>query len=798
MKRLIEKWADVVTTYRWSTILLGLVATVMAGVAVQHLYFENSTDMWFLEDDPTLTIYRNHKKEFQNDEFLVVGIAARPGDEHVVNQDTIALVHKISQFLDEHKHVTKVRSLTTYQYLRESLGMLKVEELVPMGIEGPELSETDTVKIVEILKEERLARDLAVTADLKHTAVSARIVEAPDGENPKLELAHDFLAFAEKEGFQEKGWTLHLSGAAMINESYFRCSTYDQAIIYPIMMVIMLVMLACLFRTWVGVVLPAMVVVCSVVITLGLAGTLGWPLNMLNVTLPTILTVVGLGDAIHILVGFYAARNEGLGPREAAYKVATTLFLPCLYTSVTTCIGFFALSSSRLVPVIQFGLEAGIGVLIAFLLSVTVLPALLCSVKSTSRGGVLATGGSLNRLTMGIPSFAYRHRWVIAGAFVVILLPSMWFTSTLEADTSFERNFKEGFPIRTATRYFDEHYGGALALELTLDSQKEGGAKEPEFLNRVLELQRRLEAHEGTGRGLSLADYLMEINEKLNDGETGAYKLPDSRGLVAQYLLLYSNAGPSEDLSDMISFDETKLRLSVILKSRPASITKKWVDEIRTMLTKDFPELNASLTGRTVMFNNMDAYVQEGLISSFSIAFVLIIICFFVLLRSVKYGILAMLPSVFPILVAGGVMGMLNIYLDFATMMIAAVTMGIAVDDTVHFLWHYVQGRRKGMVRSEAVDFAIGHSGKAILLTSMILWCGFGMLVFSTFVPNIYFGVFGSLIILMALVGDLLVMPALIACRDRRASIDLPQPEPGEEEELKVEEKEEELATSSS
>ncbi|MCP3678201.1 MAG: MMPL family transporter, partial [Deltaproteobacteria bacterium] len=275
--------------------------------------------------------------------------------------------------------------------------------------------------------------------------------------------------------------------------------------------------------------------------------------------------------------------------------------------------------------------------------------------------------------------------------------------ATIEVDTNFVRNFKEDSTIRQGLDHFDIRYKGALSLEFMLDSGKEEGIKEPEFLKRALEFQEYVSAQEGSGKANSYINYLMKINQSLHNEDPAYYKIPDTRDMVGQYLLLYSNSGPEEDLSDLMTFDGRYMRISVNFEVAPSSVTKQRVEIIQQQIDSRFQDLNITTTGRAALFNKMDVYVLEGLITSFSIAFLIIAICFLVLLRSFRYGLPALIPNLIPILAAGAVMGLFGIYLDFSTLIIAAVTLGIAVDDTIHVMSHYVDARRKGVPQEEAI-----------------------------------------------------------------------------------------------
>jgi uncharacterized protein len=253
-----------------------------------------------------------------------------------------------------------------------------------------------------------------------------------------------------------------------------------------------------------------------------------------------------------------------------------------------------------------------------------------------------------------------------------------------------------------------------------------------------------------------------KMNQSMHNDDPSWYKIPDSRELVAQYFLLYELSGPEEDLSDMKTHDERYMRVSLKVVNMPTSRLKKLTEKIRQQIDREFSQLDITITGNMVLFNRMDTYIQEGMVKSFSLAFVLILLCFFFLFKSIKYGLLSMIPCMTPILVAGGLMVVLDVYLDFATMMVAAVTFGIAVDDTIHVMSRYITGRRSGKSRQKSVYIAITESGRPVMFTSFVLYCGFSTLLLSSFIPNLYFGIFGATIILLALIADLLLLPALI------------------------------------
>ena len=761
-----NSWATFVIKHRLVVILISLIITVGAAMGLKNLYFESSTDIWFLKDDPVLLNYNQLKNNFGSDDYLVVGVESTTKDGDLINQETLVAIKKITDFLEEHVAVNKVRSINKFEYIFYEDDKLNVETAIPYS-QNFDFSKEEISKIREILKSETIAHNLLFTKDLNHSIISARVVEQKDytgPDNPKTDLAADFRAFVQSEGLDKSNkFKLNYSGSSIISEAFFHYSTIDQSISYPLMMLCILVFLFAIFRTWMGMLLPFAVVVVASIVCMGAIGYSGLPINMLNITLPTILTVIGLGSAVHVLMRFYKEQGLGLNSKEAAVETIKKNLKPCFYAFITTFSGYLALTTSKLAPVVEFGFEMMLGVLIAFLFSLVTLPAILSysrvkPVNATrlSKTGIIAR--TLHDWPQKILGFRKQVLWCTA----LLLIPSLYFLSKVEVDTNFVRNFKADAPVRKGLEYFDQTYKGALSLEFMLDSGKAEGVKDPKFLQRAVEFQNYVTSLEGTGRATSISNYLMKINQVMHNNDPAFFKIPETRNLVGQYLLLYSSSGPDEDLTDLMDFSGQHMRVSVFFAVAPSKITKQRVEEIESYIATNFSDLNITTSGRAVLFNNMDTYVLEGLISSFALSFALITLCFFVLLRSIKFGVMALIPNVLPIIFAGAAMGAFGIYLDFATLMIAATTLGIVVDDTIHFMSGYVAARKSNSNHEQAVTHTIRHSGTALVSTSIILIIGFSMLMLSSFVPNIFMGAIGVVVIVVAILGDMLLLPALL------------------------------------
>jgi len=822
-KQFVDGWAEFVVEKRIWVLLVSLVVAVMVLLPMKNLYFDNSNDMWFLKNDPTLTAYDDLLGYFGDNEYFLIGIEAKPG-ETVFTKDYIQLTYELTEYLQDNdflkdlqfskltrsrnvekfavepmqddtllgagddfdasgfgetpdeagetpvvqrshpiRAVTKLQSLVTYQVTKADGDNLDVIDLFPESQSDFTGSDEELQKAAALMKGEDLALGALVSEDFKHALISARTTYLKGTVDHHVKLVDQVKAFVKEKGYEKQGFVFHFTGNPEISANFFEASMADQGLTIPLMFLLIILVLVTSFRTISGLMMPLLVIVGSVFITLGFMGSLGWALNMLNVTLPVILMAVGIGDSVHLLVEFYHLRSKGFDSKEAAKEAVRQLYVPCMNTSITTALGFLSIGFSKLGPLREFGLIAAFGVVAAFLITVTLLPALVSFTKGKeSKQQETSEEGWIALITGNLTDFTYRFSRPIAFGGLVVTLVSVFFMSKVEVNANFVDYFKPDTQMRMDLDYFNENYNGGFFLEFILDSGEEKGVLDPKFLSRAKKLQVWLQSLDKTGKATSMVDMLETFNKAMH-GDDPAFKvLPDSRELVAQYLLLYSNSSPTEDLTDLKTFDERRMRISLRLVNQPTKQTKKFVEMIQQTIDKDYPDLHVTITGMPVLYNNMDTYILEGIVTSFSLAFISIFLCFIVLLRSVKYGLLAVIPSLFPILLAGGIMGLMGINLNLAAMIIASVTFGIAVDDTIHIMSRYIKVRQSGKSRKEAVHASVSETGKAITYTTVILFFGFSILMVSTFVPNIQLGFFGAVILAVALIASLTLLPAVM------------------------------------
>ncbi len=721
-----------------------------------------------MEGDPNLTAFNELLDLFGDVEYLSIGIEAPEGDPDVFTPETLEVIQALTGFLEARPEVTQVRSLTQYEHTHSDGAMIETDPVVEV-IDDPE----DLRRAREIIQTEPMAQGTLITEDLQHTRIAARVRYEVGKSDNKMALMGAVRRFIEEEDFAGRGYALRLSGQPVFTEQFEVLTKRDQRWINPTMAVIMILILFFSFRSITGMLLPWAVIGTSIVYVSGLQGWLGWPHSVVESALIPALIIIGVGISVHVLVEFYHFRARGQAPKTAAASAVEHLWTPAFYTALTTAAGFLALGVTELVPVRQFAWLGALGAMTLFIIAMTLMPALLSFIGGFSQRTRHAVDtGMIARLTRRLPVFIqhYCKPLILGGAALLII--SLVLVPNVKVDSNFITYFKSDNPTRADLMYFDDVYNGIQNIDLVIDSGQESGIHQPGFLREVATLQAWLEQQPETGNANSLIDFHKQINQALHHDDPAWYQLPDSPEMAAQFLLMYDNTGPDEDLTDLKDFYERYLRIAVPITNMPASTTDAFLERVHQYLAEAHPQLDVELTGSLVMYNAQDRYINQGMLRSFMIALVIIGLSFMVLFRSLKYGLIALIPSVVPILMTGALLVILGINLNLGTMIVGAMTMGIAVDDAIHVMNRYLLARRTGDNTHDAIVRAMTESGRAVVFTSVILVSGFSVMLLGSFIPYIYTGLFAATIMALALLGDLIFLPALLYWIDGRRADD--------------------------
>ena len=767
MNALVKAWADFTIAFRLPIIvgsILLLLAVLLTGKTIP---FDNSTERYFVAGDPTLLEYDNLIDLFGDNEYLIVGFEASDTESDIFNADTLRDIARVSDFLEYHEYVTQLRSITNFQYIHADDDDLRTDYLiedVEALVDNP--AAIDAIRTT--LNDEPLALDNLITRDFRHTRVAARVEHNDETSETKVQLVQDLYRFVEEENLSSDSYILHLSGYPLAQERFETVSAEDVSVLIPLMVGLMVLILFFSFRSIWATIAPWLVIASGILLVQEIQSYIGIPHSTVDTgALAPTLIIIGIGIAVHVLLEFFNFMHAGKDGIESARSTIINIWRPAFFTAITTSAGFLSLAVTKILPVREFAILGAMGSVILFLFALTVLPALLSYMKkipeNTNR---VLDAGFISRITERVPGFTLRNRNRILFSGLLVLLFSIWNIPNIVIDSNYVTLFKESSQIRQDIEYFDDVYRGMMNLDIILDSGEEEGIKDPDFLTQLDAIENWLTERNSLGPIVSIVDYLKDINQALNGDDPDFYRIPSSREMTAQYLLLYESSGANEDLSDMKDFENRHARLVVPVVNMEASEMQAELESIEAYLRENYPQLQAIVTGTMALYTVQDTYISEGMAQSFLIALAVITLFFITLFKSVKYGLLSIIPSILPIVLAGSFAGWIGISLDQSAVIVFAMTMGIAVDDAIHVMSRYLLAKSEGASTKQSIARAMNESGRAVVFSSIVLVFGFSVLCFASFTTIIYVGLFGSIIMSLALVGDLIMLPAILYLAD--------------------------------
>ena len=737
----------------WISLLLGISIMVAFLPGMGNLRTNFTYKGYFYPQDPMLLEFDKFERQFGNDDAVVLVVHSPSG---MFDVESAELLRNLTEAMWQVPEIIRVDSLANYNWVHADGDELIVEPFLPD--EGPLKADVLADRKAIALKHEVLPRYL-ISDDAKTALIFGTTkpgLEAPPNTPLIVGGVREIIA---KHQVGDHGY--HILGGPAVTHGFREASQSDALRLYPTGFVLTVIFLALLLRSLVGIALSLMVVFPAIFSALGLMGYADIELTNITFIVPQILLAIGVADSIHILVSFYRKMSAGDDRKSAAEYALLKNFMPTLLTSITTAVGFLSFTSASLKPVVGLGTAAAFGTFMAWVFTYLLLGSAIFIVpirrKVLPPEKVAKAEENATRFT----DWLIRNRVGVLGGFAAFCLAGglMAANTTVNADPF--KYFKKSYPLRVANDFVEDNFGGARGTELAIHADKDEGIKEPEFLAKVDELQRWIESHPEITRAVSIIDVLKMTNRSLHADDPAQFKLPKDKKTVAQELFLYQMSLPQGmSLNDRITIKNDAVRITVLWTITTSqgivAMNKAIVEKGKSL------GLNVVATGKNRIWQSMNGYVVESFILSVTIAFVLISIILMVFFRSVGLGLLAMIPNAIPLIIGGGVLFLIGKTLDVGVALVTSVCLGIAVDDTIHVLSNYRRLRTEGKTPRAAVIDVLAYTSPALVTTSVILIGAFGIFVFGTFVPNLYFGLMVAVILSVALITDLTFLPALL------------------------------------
>jgi predicted RND superfamily exporter protein len=742
-ERLVRAWWRV----RWPLVALLLCALAGAAWQVRGVGVDNAVTVWFVDGDPALRAYADFQDTFGNDEVVVLALHDPDG---ILDADGLARVRAVTDAAAATEGIVEVRSITNVAHARLDDAPVGPDEAAAIVV-APVVGETDDAGIRERVLADPLLAGRLVSRDGSTAVVLARMDDIA-GVDARRDVILDDLSARVRAAAGEE---VPMAGIGVVYSALNRASSRDVAVIGAASYGLIFVLLAILLgRPW-PVALTLAVIGAAALLTMGLYGAAGRDLNMVTMALPTLIFVMCIEDAVHVLQE--VAHRQETDRVERIVAAVSAVFWPCLFTTLTTAAGFVALGAARMQVVRDLGWFATFGILAAFVVTLIVLVPALAWPRTEPRAFAAA---ALERWMVGVGRFASRRRFEVLALSAAVFLLGAWGTSRIVADTYSIDYFYDSHPVRTDSAFIEEHFGPYVPLELVVRSPS--GLRTSEALGAVAAWQDRMETDGEVGWTSSVADVTRRLNQLLS--ADGTFAVPADDAALEQALFVYES-DPDAEIDRLVADGWREVRVTVGLKMMSASRIGAAIDRLTGPEARGagWPEgVEVVPSGYLPLYVTMMDYVVRSQVDSFATAFVLVFGLLALLFRSARMTLLAVPGNLFPLFVTLGLMGLLEIRLDVATVTIAAIVLGLVVDSTIHFLFRFRESLRRTGDHEAAIEETMRTSGVAMTTTSLALVLGFAVLGLAQTKSVAFFGLLTAAAMGSAWFGDALLLPALL------------------------------------
>ncbi len=739
-----------------TTILLTLIIIAAMATGFSHFAFKNDYRMFFSKENPQLQAFESIQKVYSKNDNVLIVIA--PKNKQVFTPETLNSIEKLTKESWQIPYSSRVDSITNYQHTAADEDDLLVEDLIENALElSPETIE---IKKQIALKEPLLIHRL-INPDASVTGINITInlpEKQPDEVVQVKNFVRKMVANIQKENSDIE---VYVTGLVIMNATFPEAGEKDSKQLYPLMLLLILIVSAVMLRSFSGMLSTAIVIVLSVVGCLGLVFHIGIVMSPPTSAVPVVIMTIAVADCVHILVTFIQQVNRGKNKAEAMLESLRVNIGPIFLTTLTTVVGFLSLNFSDAPPYRELGNMTAIGVIVAFLLSITFLPALSQLLPYKPR----KHSESSTKLIDSLANFVidhYRAILLLMGGLVVFLA---FMIPRNELNDEFLKYFDKSFSFRTDTDFAIENLTGIYMMDFSVPAKGDNGISDPEYLENLAKFAKWFETQPGVLHVNVYTDIMKRLNKSLHGDDPSYYRLPTERDLAAQYLLLYEFSLPyGLDLTNQINLKKSSTRMTVSISSVSTKRMIEMEHQARAWQEKNLPQYMWSEgTGPGLMFAHIGQRNIRFMLEGTAIALVLISGILLIALRSVKLGLISLIPNLAPAIMAFGIWGLIVGQIGLALSVVTALTLGIVVDDTVHFLSKYLRAKReKDLSTADAIRYSFHTVGRALIITSVVLVLGFLVLATSHFKLNSGMGQLTAMVIGIALVADFLLLPALL------------------------------------
>lgn len=753
-----EKWySEFVYRYRWIvlTVVIAVMVTAISGMRL--IVFDNNYRSFFNKDNPYLLELDKIEKTYAKEDSVLMIIAPKNGD--LFTRENLAAIEELTTAAWEIPFSNRVESLTNFQHTFVEKDDLIVRDLVE---NANLLSDKELLAIKEIALNEVMLKQYIISekgdAGIVNITIT-RPVEASDQSNDIMAFVHKIV---EKTKQKYPGLDIKLSGSIALEYNFAMASNNDMMILVPIMLLALILIIGFSLKTILGVGVILTVVMLSVLSALGMAGWFHITISPSVAPAPVIILTLAIADCVHLFVTFFDKMKLGASKKEALLESVRINFQPVVITSLTTAIGFMAMNFSDAPPYHALGNIIAIGMVMAFIYSVTFLPVIISILPFKARK---IQPRKSKRLDIFVDTVIRRKTPVFWGTIVLTIIVTAGVLK-IELDDTFSDYLDERYPYRQAFDFMHEkQITGENVISFSFNSGRNGGISDPAFLQNIDRFVSWAKTQDKVIHVHAITNILKKLNKNLHQDQMDYYRIPTDRELSAQYLFLYKMSLPfGMDLNNMINVDESSTRVAVRLGNPSAKELIAFEAAARQWLSLNTPEnMHTYGAGIPIVTSHIaERNISSMLASSFAALLIISIILIFAL-KSLKIGIISIIPNLFPAIMAIGIWGFFIGQAGLTVSVLIAVSIGIIVDDTVHFLTKYQRAKREHLLSTaDSIRYSFNTVGSALVITTVALVAGFTVLALSGLKINETMGILTATTLSIALFMDILFLPTIL------------------------------------
>lgn len=754
-----QVWLDL--TIRRPVLMLLLVVLVCSAAitGAKNLYFRGDFRIFFSADNPQMQAFDRMQARFNQSDNLL--IAVLPADGDMFTASRLTALKQLTDAAWQTPNSLRVDSLTNFQHTEALDDDLLVEDLL---LDAADLTAEKIEKVRRVALSEPLLRDRLIAKDGALAAVNITVQLTTENQDQQVRDIYQHVAqLTQQLAVQYPDLQFKLAGVIALNHAFATEAEKDATTLVPAMFGAIALMLMLMLRSVLAAVAVVVIILLTIASTLGISGWLGIFLSTATVNVPTLVMTMAVADSVHLIASTQLLLRQGVAKPQAVQQAMQLNAMPVFITSVTTAIGFLMLNFSE-VPILRdFGNLVALGVMLAWALTVTVLPAMLMLLP-ISQGHNSRDVGFFDRLAEWVIE---RPMQLIIGT-VLLTAAGAYLSFQNVVNDEAVKYFSTNTEFRQSSDLIDSKLSGVSTIDLVLDSGAESGVNNPAFIAAVDSFGNYLKSLPEVRHVNQISDVFRRLNQNMHGDDPAYYRLPDDQETAAQYLLMYEMSLPfGLDLNNQLTLDKRSTKVTVTMGNLGSKDMIRLEQQILQWFQTQYPQYQIEAASTALMFAHIGERNMASMLQTLPLAAVLISALLVLSLRSWQLGAISVFPNLIPALLGFGVWQLMSGEINLSLSVITSMSLGIIVDDTVHFLAKYQHARKEGRTAEDAVRYAFHSVGWALVVTTLVLVIGFGMLMLSDFRLNSDMGLLTSVILVLALVVDFLFLPALLLKLDR-------------------------------